>query len=173
LFLIIVTRHSTSNDILCILFSIIPVFPFEIQSAFVMRSHEEVAIVILVETRSWESLRLDLIRAGGRLMEVTLLVVRVCPFVPSKTKCRPQDRNKNKAEENLENIDGILLLILMLRSSNIYWFNIDSIFMDSNIHVSVNNAQKWKSTMLLKMIKIFLIFSKQIRLFLTNFEPYL
>jgi len=47
-------------------------------------------------------------------MEVTLLVVRVCPFVPSKTKCRPQDRNKNKAEENLENIDGILLLILML-----------------------------------------------------------
>lgn len=42
-------------------------------------------------------------------MEVTLLVVRVCPFVPSKTKCRPQDRNKNKAEENLENIDGFFI----------------------------------------------------------------
>lgn len=42
-------------------------------------------------------------------MEVTLLVVRVCPFVPSKTKCRPQDRNKNKAEEDLENIDGIFI----------------------------------------------------------------
>lgn len=42
-------------------------------------------------------------------MEVTLLVVRVCPFVPSKTKCRPQDRNKNKAEENLENIDGLFI----------------------------------------------------------------
>lgn len=97
------------HNILYILFSIIPVFPFEIQSAFVMQSHEEVAIVILVETRSWESLRLDLIRAGGRLMEVTLLVVRVCPFVPSKTKCRPQDRNKNKAEENLENINGLFI----------------------------------------------------------------
>lgn len=42
-------------------------------------------------------------------MEVTLLVVRVCPFVPSKTKCRPQDRNKNKAEENLENINGLFI----------------------------------------------------------------
>jgi len=42
-------------------------------------------------------------------MEVTLLVVRVYPFVPSKTKCRPQDRNKNKAEENLENIDGLFI----------------------------------------------------------------
>lgn len=42
-------------------------------------------------------------------MEVTLLVVRVCPFVPSKTKCRPQDGNKSKAEENLENIDGLFI----------------------------------------------------------------
>jgi len=59
-------------------------------------------------------------------MEVTLLVVRVCPFVPSKTKCRPQDRNKNKAEENLENIDGIFIAYInveILKHILIqYWF---------------------------------------------------
>jgi len=52
-------------------------------------------------------------------MEVTLLVVRVCPFVPSKTKCRPQDRNKNKAEENFQNIDGLFIAYIN-RDSQIY-----------------------------------------------------
>lgn len=50
-------------------------------------------------------------------MEVTLLVVRVCPFVLSRTKCQPaplsslRDLNKNKAEENLENIEGDFSLL--------------------------------------------------------------
>lgn len=97
-------------------------------------------------------------------MEVTLLVVRVCPFVPSKTKCRPQDRNKNKAEENLENIDGLFIAYINAESlKHIGPSNHASFHLANN--VIGGNGAKGKAFENGRIINLY--FLKQDKLFLT------